>query len=309
VPERIDLKVGFACNNRCHFCVQGDKRLRWGHRPAEEVRRVLAEGRPDAEAVVFTGGEPTLRRDLPELVAYAREAGYRVIQLQTNGRMLAHKPYARRLVASGVTEFSPALHGHLPALHDYLTEAPGSFAQTVQCIRNLKTLGQYVLTNSVITKPNYRHLPAIARLLVSLGVDQLQFAFVHPTGTAGREFGAVVPRLELAAPYLKRALRVGLDAGKRVTTEAVPPCILDGYEDCVVEQHIPRTAVFDAECTILDYTKHRREEGKAKGPECRACVVDGECEGPWREYPERVGWTEFRPVRRPAEAGVARSAP
>jgi cyclic pyranopterin phosphate synthase len=308
VAERIDLKVGFACNNHCHFCVQGDKRTRWGAKDAEELRRVLREGRPAAEAVVFTGGEPTMRKDLPDLVGYARELGYRTIQIQTNGRMFAHRAYAKLLVDRGANEFSPALHGHLPALHDYLTEAAGSFAQTVAGIRNLKALGQYVLTNSVVTKPNYRHLPELARLLVSLGVDQFQFAFVHPVGTAGKEFSAVVPRMELAAPFIMKGLAIGLDARKRVTTEAVPYCVLPGYEDCVVEKYIPRTAVFDAECTISDYTQYRLDEGKLKRAECRACRHDRECEGPWREYPERFGWEEFRPVRPARDEGLRRGA-
>jgi MoaA/NifB/PqqE/SkfB family radical SAM enzyme len=297
--ERIDLKVGFACNNRCHFCVQGDKRARFAPRPTEELREVLRSERARVRAVVFTGGEPTMRPDLPDLVAYARELGYLTIQIQTNGRMFAHAGYARRLVACGATEFSPALHGHVPALHDHLTEAPGAFAQTVAGIRNLKALGQYVLTNTVVTRSNYRHLPEIVRLLVSLGVDQLQLAFVHPVGTAGAEFQAVVPRMALAAPYLLEALRAGLAAGRRVNTEAVPACILPGYEHCVVEKHIPRTAIYDAESTIEDYTRYRLDEGKAKGPECRACLHVAECEGPWREYPERYGWEEFRPVLAP----------
>jgi MoaA/NifB/PqqE/SkfB family radical SAM enzyme len=308
VADRIDLKVGFACNNHCHFCVQGDKRLKWGAKPVAELRKVLEEGRPAADALVFTGGEPTLRKDLPDLIAYAKSLGYKTIQIQSNGRMFAHKGFCELVIERGANEFSPALHGHVAALHDYLVDAPGAWAQTVQGIRNLKSLGQYVLTNSVITKSNFRHLPELARLLTSLGVDQYQLAFVHPTGTAGKEFTSVVPRMEMAAPYIMRGLRIGLEAQRRVTTEAVPYCIVPGFEDCVVEKFIPRTAVFDAECTITDYTKYRHEEGKAKGPDCRHCKFDSECEGPWREYPERFGWGEFRPVRRVPAAGKARTA-
>ncbi len=301
--ERIDLKVGFSCNNRCHFCVQGDKRSRYAPRSTEELREVLRAERARVSAVVFTGGEPTVRRDLPDLVAYARELGYSTIQIQTNGRMFAHRGYARRLVECGATEFSPALHGHVAALHDHVTAAPGAFAQTVAGIRNLKALGQLVLTNTVVTRPNYRHLPDIARLLVSLGVDQLQLAFVHPVGTAGAEFDSVVPRMELASPYLRDALQVGLDAGRRVYTEAIPACILPGYEQCVVEAYIPRTAIYDAETTIADYTRYRRDEGKRKGPDCAACAHFSDCEGPWREYPDRFGWEEFRPAPAAAARG------
>lgn len=307
-PGRVDLKVGFACNNRCVFCVQGTKRERYGARPAEELRDILRRERGRVDAVVFTGGEPTVRPDLPDLVAHARELGYRTIQIQTNGRMLAHRRYLERLVAAGATEFSPALHGHVAALHDHLTGAPGAFSQTVTGIRHLKAMGRFVLTNTVVNRSNYRHLPEIARLLVSLGVDQFQLAFVHPVGTAGTLFASVVPRMELVAPYLRAALQVGLDAGRRAYTEAVPPCVLPGYEACVAERHIPRTAIYDAEATIADYTRYRRDEGKLKGPACAECVHDAECEGPWREYPERFGWSEFVPIR-PAGASEGSGAP
>lgn len=306
---RIDLKVGFDCNNRCQFCVQGDKRSRFRPRPAAELREVLRAERARVDAVVFTGGEPTVRPDLPELVAFARELGYRSIQIQSNGRRFAHLAYARKLVACGANEFSPALHGHLPELHDHLTRAPGAFAQTVAGIRNLKALGQYVLTNTVVTRSNYRHLPEIARLLLALGVDQYQLAFVHPVGTAMEEFQAVVPRMELAAPYLREALAVGLAAGRPAYTEAVPPCVLPGLEACVAERLIPRTAIYDAEGTIEDYTRYRRDEGKLKGPDCAACRHFDACEGPWREYPEQFGWSEFRPVPGPAGAAPSPAAP
>lgn len=248
------------------------------------------------DAVVFTGGEPTVRNDLPDLVAFARDLGYHTIQIQTNGRMFAHRAYLERLVAAGATEFSPALHGHIAALHDHVTGAPGAFSQTVTGIRHLKALGRFVLTNSVVVRSNYRHLPELARLLVSLGVDQFQLAFVHPVGTAFTRFEEVVPRMVLAAPYLRAALRVGLDAGRRAYTEAVPYCLLPGFEDCVAERHIPSTTIYDAEATIADYTAYRRGEGKLKGPDCARCIHEPECEGPWREYPERHGWEEFVPV-------------
>jgi len=294
--RRLDLKIGFACNNLCRFCVQGDKRHRVTEPDRETLERELRSGRDHADGVVFTGGEPTLRRDLPELVALARDLGYAPIQIQTNGRTLASRRYCAQLVEAGATEFSPALHGHLPALHDWLTRAPGSFFQTTRGIRNVLEMGRTVLTNSVVVRANFRNLPQLARLLVGLGVPQFQFAFVHPVGTAGDNLTSVVPRMELVAPYLTRALQIGIDAARRVYTEAVPYCVLPGYEDQVVETRIPRTRVVDAGVTVEDYRAYRLDQGKLKGPRCAECRWEEVCEGPWREYPETYGFDEFVPV-------------
>ena len=293
--ERVDIKTGWNCNNRCQFCVQGNKRESLGNKETAEVKRLLEEARQDSDSIVFTGGEVTIRKDLVELVAHARSLGYRTIQIQTNGRVLAYRKACEELIEAGATEFSPALHGHVPDLHDHQTRAKGSFVQTVRSIKNLKELDQPVLTNTVITRSNYRHLPEIASLLVALGVDQYQFAFVHPIGTAGELFASVVARFPMIEPFVKKGLDVGINAGRHVMTEAIPYCFMDGYEIYVAERVIPRTKIFEGHVTIDDYTEHRLTEGKAKGPRCPECAFDAICEGPWREYPERFGWDEFLP--------------
>ncbi len=294
--RRLDLKIGFSCNNHCRFCVQGDKRSRIGPPEYDDLLAELERGREVTEGVVFTGGEPTLRPELPALLARARELDYRPIQVQTNGRMFASRRYAEELLAAGASEFSPALHGHLPALHDHLTRAPGSFAQTVAGIRNLRALGARVITNSVVVRANHRTLPELARLLIALDVAQLQFALVHPVGAVSRAFASLVPRMELLSRPLRSALRVGLEAGVPSVTEAVPSCILPGFEGCVVEERIPPTRVVDAGVTVEDYTAYRLHEGKSKGPRCPECSQFERCEGPWREYPEHYGFDEFRPL-------------
>jgi len=199
------------------------------------------------------------------------------------------------LIEAGVNEFSPAVHGHNPALHDYLTNSRGSFAQTVQGIKNIVSLGGMVITNTVITRSNFRHLPEIARLLVKLGVAQFQFAFVHPVGTVEQNFDSLVPRMAMIAPLVKKGLNIGLAQGRRAETEAIPYCFMKGFERSVAERRMPRTRVFDAECVLDDYTEYRLTEGKVKGPPCENCSFESICEGPWREYPERYGWNEFKP--------------
>lgn len=295
--RRVDVKVGFSCNNRCLFCVQGRKRYEIGDFTTREVKEKLKESRRFADSIVFTGGESTIRKDFLELVAYAKELGFKIIQIQTNGRMFAYKRFCEEAIKAGANEFSPALHGHTPQLHDYLTRSRGSFEQTTTAIKNLKSLGQYVLTNSVITKSNYRHLKELAELLVNLGVDQFQFAFVHPVGTAMEYFDRIVPRMKMIEPYVKRGLDVGIKSGKIVMTEAIPYCIMTGYEEYIAERIIPQTTIFDADFVIENYTEFRLKEGKLKGPDCPKCKYFEVCEGPWREYPERYGFSEFIPVR------------
>ncbi len=299
MSERIDLKVGFRCNNYCTFCVQGDKRQRLPSKPEGELFKALEEGRLEgADGVVLTGGEPTLHPKIVAIAAKAKSLGYRTIQVQTNGRTFCYGDLIKRLADAGVNEFGPSLHGSTARIHDWLTGAPGAFLQTVSGMRNIKKHGMRLITNSVITRANYRDLPNLAKLLVSLGVDQFQFAFMHMTGRAGENKNWLTARMAIAEPWVKKALDVGIAAGRTVMTEAIPYCRMSGYEDYVAERIIPRTRIYDADCVIADYTKTRLDEGKARGPLCPKCDWNDRCEGPWREYPELFGWDEFVPVLR-----------
>lgn len=292
---RLDLKVGFACNNLCTFCVQGDKRVRIQPRSADEMKAILRDERKNTDEVVFTGGEPTVHKDLLHVIAYAKALRYRVIQLQTNGRRLSHEPYLAAAIQAGITQISPSLHGSTAEIHELQTRAPGSFRQTCKGIENARRRGVMVITNSVVTQQNLTDLPALARLLVRLDVQQIQFAYVHPEGTALREFHSVVPRFPLVKPYLHEALDIVEAAGITAFAEAVPYCHMHGHERHVVESVIPRTRIHDKPIVIADYTAYRLAEGKAKGPPCQHCSFEPYCEGPWHEYPDGYGWDEFVP--------------
>lgn len=98
------LEVTKRCNLRCRFCFAD------GGRPEadpslEELKAAIRDivrqrGNP---LLQLSGGEPTLRDDLPELVRYAKEAGCSYVQVNTNGIRLARDPeYAKKLAEAGL---------------------------------------------------------------------------------------------------------------------------------------------------------------------------------------------------------------
>ncbi len=295
--KRIDIKVGFSCNNNCLFCAQGHKKS-FGDRSTIEIERDLSSSKIRCGGVVFTGGEFTIRKDAFELVSYAKVLGFSVIQIQSNGRMFSNKAFCKKIINCGANQFALALHGHTPDIHENLTRAKGSFNQTVRGIKNLKELSQTVLMNTVVNLQNYKHLPELAHLFVDLGVDQFQFAFIHPIGTGYKYFDEMVPRISDAAPYIHQGLQIGIDAGISVMAEAMPFCLMNGYEKYVSELRIPVTEVSDVDSYVLDYLQQKKNEGKMKFKKCFACNFNKICEGPWKEYPERFGDYEFNPIKK-----------
>jgi len=295
--KTADIKTGFLCNNNCIFCVQGEVKKGAGNKSTEKIKEILKTASRDCDRVVFTGGEPTIRKDIIDLVRYAKKLGFKIIQIQTNGRMFAYKDFCEKIIKAGANEFALALHGHTPQLHNYLTGSE-SFLQTISGIKNLIKLKQSVLTNTVINKSNYRHLPEIVKLLISLGIIQPQLAFVHAAGEAGVNFDSVVPRVSLVMPYVKKSIEIGNHFGVKIMVEAITPCFLGGMESHISEKIIPRTKIFELNSVIKDYKKLRIEEAKSKGPNCKKCKLNNYCEGPWKEYPAKFGWDEFHPIKK-----------
>ncbi len=195
-----------------------------------------------------------------------------------------------------MNEFSPALNGHIPALHDYLSSVPGAWKQTTAGIRNVREYPVRIITNTVVSKPNYRFLDRIAELLVRLGVDQFQLAFAHPAGRAWENFDSIVPHISLAAPHIHRGLQVGIDSGVKVMAEAMPFCLMKGYENYVSELYIPPSDVYEKGFRVKEWEKWRVTEGKWKGEKCKECAFYEVCEGPWKEYVLKRGSWEFVPV-------------
>jgi MoaA/NifB/PqqE/SkfB family radical SAM enzyme len=297
VNRKLDLKVGFSCNNLCKHCVQGNKRYTRRSKTFDEISQELSEAYSRGiRSVVFTGGEPTIRKDIIKLVALAKTMGYELIQIQTNGRMFASKKFTRAMVEAGMNEFSPALNGHIPELHDFLSSVPGAWKQTVQGIRNVRRYVVKIITNTVVTKPNYRFLRKIAAIIVKLGVDQYQLAFAHPAGKSWTNFDSIVPYISLAAPYIHKGLQVGIDAGVKVMAEAMPFCLMPGYERYVAEFYMPPADVYETDFQVKEWEKWRVTEGKWKGDKCKSCAFYNVCEGPWKEYVEKRGASEFIPV-------------
>lgn len=294
----LDVKTGYTCNNNCKHCVVGEKRHEFKDRETAEILEIINWGRERCDRLVLTGGEPTIRRDLPELLCRARALGYS-LNVQTNARAFSSKKYTEEIIAASGRDITivAALLSSDPVCHNYITSSD-SFKQTFRGICNLIEAGvREVIINTVVTKSNYRTFPRHAAILSRLGVHSVQYAFVHALGNAGKNIRSIMPRKSIAAPYIKNALGVLMRAGVTARCEAMPYCLMRGFESCISEAYISDMVIADLGISILDFTSVRRVEEKLKGERCPECAYFIKCEGPWRQYPEMFGWDEFEPVK------------
>jgi len=293
--KSLNLKTGYLCNNNCIFCAQADNKP-LGNPPTEDLRNAILNAASTCEKIIFTGGEPTVRDDLLCLIEFAKSLGFKRLQLQSNVRKLTSLNYCRDLIAAGINEFAPSLHGHLPEIHDLHTERQGSFIETVNALNNLSQLGQCVITNTVITSHNYRYLPLISEFLISHNVEQVQFAFVHAVGNGKINDDAITPRLTDVLPFIFSALRVALENNVRCMAESIPLCLMKDYKIYCSEQFIPSIEIRDTHYVDSNFENTRRNKFKLKPLKCESCMLFSSCEGPWQEYIYKYGDSELMPI-------------
>ena len=213
------LQLGYACNNACTFCAQGDLRAREPVRDDALVRADLEASLAATStdrSVAFVGGEPTLREDLAGWIVEARRLGASDVLVQTNGRRLAYASYAQSLAAAGLARVEIALQGATAAMHDHHTGVEGSFAQTVAGIGNARAAGIAVAVSTVATRSSYRHLAEVLRVAHARGALAWRCCRLAPAGRAAAALPRLDPPAELLRPYLAAAALAGRQLGIEV---------------------------------------------------------------------------------------------
>lgn len=212
-PLRMDLAVTFRCQNNCVHCYAGGPH-ETSELSTEQWKRVIDRVHEVGVFIVtFTGGEPTLRDDLPELLSYAQNKGV-VTGLVTNGRRLKDKGYAETLEKSGLDFVQVTLESHWAKVHDLMTGARGSWKETVEGIKNVVHSRIYTTTNSTLSRYNASDFLETVDFIKALGVAAFGCNSLIYSGKANQvseEFALPVETLNELLPRIRdRAHELGL---------------------------------------------------------------------------------------------------
>ena len=171
-PYRMDLAITYRCNNDCHHCYNARSRT-FPEMDTSHWKRVIDKVWDlSIPHIVFTGGEPTLREDLPELIAYAEKKGL-ITGLNTNGRRLSQTNYVSTLVDAGLDHVQITLESHLPDIHDQIVNSIGAWKQTSAGIQNAVNSRLFVMTNSTLLQSNSLFIDGLLNYLSGLAVPTI----------------------------------------------------------------------------------------------------------------------------------------
>lgn len=216
-PHRMDLMVSamekdgsWHCNQKCLHCYAAGQPM--GETPelsTEQWKTALALLRKaNIPQVTFTGGEPTLRSDLVELV---QAAAWFVTRLNTNGRLLTPELCAGLYEAS-LDSVQVTLYSAEGNIHNQLVGVNG-FSDTVQGIRNAVAAGLIVSVNTPLCSLN-THYAETLRFVHSLGVRYVTCSGLIPSGSAcGQESRATALTPEQLTDILRQAVDTAEELG------------------------------------------------------------------------------------------------
>ena len=184
-PFTIAWEVTRACAYACVHCrADAQHRREPNELNTEEalhlIDRLAEFGSP---ILVFTGGDPMMRRDLFDLIAYANEKGLRC-SLTPTATALPTEARLRNAQEAGIRRLALSLDAPTPEVHDAFRQVEGSWERTMRILRNAQSVGLSAQVNTTVSKHNLDLLPDMVPFVKEVGAVQWSVFFLVPTGRA-----------------------------------------------------------------------------------------------------------------------------
>ncbi len=184
-PFTIAWEVTRACAFACVHCRADAQRRR---DPRElttgEAFRLIERFKDFGNPIlIFTGGDPMMRRDLFDLIAYASEVGLRC-SLTPTATALPTEARLHKAKAAGIRRIALSLDAPSPQVHDGFRQVEGSWERTMRILHNAHAVGLSAQVNTTVTRHNIDLLPEMVHFIQEVGAVQWSVFFLVPTGRA-----------------------------------------------------------------------------------------------------------------------------
>lgn len=232
--------------------------------------------------VVIAGGEPTLRADLPELLAAIRGA-----TLRTDALALASPDTLRALRAAGLGSLRVVLHSARPDAHDWLVGQPGAAKRAMRVLLAAAEAGIPTEIEATLTRPTAPHVAELVVLAEGVRARAVHLVRLAHRGVALREAIMLVPRFGLLEDPLDDAAAAAIRARMTLRVHDFPRCVAPKLGDAIGRT---RAHVFADDGAWAEVA---RAFEVARAERCPACPGEGACTGPPADYVVRFGAGEI----------------
>ena len=210
-PVLVSYAVTRKCNLKCIHCYsEAIETPHPNELSTEEAKELISDiARLGVRMIIFDGGEPTLRDDLPVLIKHAYDEGLSPLVGSNGMDETLSKSYLTRLKKSGVKVIAISLDGASPETHDMFRGVKGAWEKTIRGIRNCRDVGVPFQIGIAVHRKNINEFHNIVELSKKLGASAIEvFDFVATgRGKQYQEYELTKEqRVELVKYIIKRQI-------------------------------------------------------------------------------------------------------
>lgn len=226
------IDVTNRCNMRCPVCFANAAAAGYVYEPTFEqivgMIRNLRENRPvPAPGLQLSGGEPTVRDDLPDIVRAAKEAGFPHVEVNSNGLRLAQDlNFVKGLAGAGVSTIYLQFDGVTPEPYK-ITRGQDVFGYKLKAIENCRRAGlrSVVLVVTLVKGVNDHQVGDIIRFAIE-NMDVVKCVNVQPVSFAGRISQRQREKWRITIPDFLKAVEEQTGGQIAVSDFYPVPCIV-----------------------------------------------------------------------------------
>jgi radical SAM protein with 4Fe4S-binding SPASM domain len=193
---RLAIAVTSGCNLKCIHCSLNAGTCAPNELTKDEIIKLINDARElGLVTLPITGGEPTIRKDLLEILKYANKKGLGII-LNTNG-LCVNKNYASELgKLENLRLVAVSLDGATASTHEVIRNVKGCYEKTVRAIKYLVDAGVNTTMAFTIMRQNSNEISKIVELALELRVPMLRFLFMEEFGRAKKNKRFIIDYLD-----------------------------------------------------------------------------------------------------------------
>jgi radical SAM protein with 4Fe4S-binding SPASM domain len=229
-PEEVTFELTYGCNLRCVHCYNPTHRALPHELTTVEICAFLDQiADLGVLTVTFTGGEPSVRPDIGDILRHARRQGL-MTHLMTNATRIT-TAFADLLYETGVSQINVSIYGATEAVYERMTEVPGSYRQFRQGLLNLAAASLPIIVRMPVTTINSDEIQACRQLVESLGM-KFQYCLEIMSSVTGDQ----TPLQYRLAPDVKVRIDQEMLPHRWTDTQQEHPCTSQAFIECACGQ-------------------------------------------------------------------------
>ncbi len=181
-PLIVSFAVTRACNLRCLHCHVSAREAMPDELNVKEAMHAIDEmASLGTQAIIFSGGEPLLRKDFVlTLAEYCDDLG--IIPAMLSNGLLITPHTALQLQEAGIRAIGIPIDSVVPENHDHLRNLPGTFNKAVEAIKTCLEIDLEVVVTTMALKDTFNEMPQRIQFLADLGIDEVAVYDLVPVG-------------------------------------------------------------------------------------------------------------------------------